>query len=77
MSESAKRQSALGRMMLDEAFEARVRSEPARVAEELSLPLAFVLELAAISAERVRAFRASQRHKDAVRGGKPPTKLRW
>lgn len=77
MSESEARQRVLATMMLDPAFEARVRSEPAVVAREHQVSEAFVRALAAISEARVREFRLSQRHKDQVREGKGPSKLRW
>ncbi len=63
--------------MLDPAFEQRIRSDPAAVAREEGVAVEFVCELAAITPERVAEFRNSQRHKDGVRAGKQPTKLRW
>lgn len=72
-----RRQKTLAKMMLDPAFERLVRQEPDRVAEQERVPVAFVRELASISAERVREFRASQKHKDEVRAGKQPKKLGW
>lgn len=71
------RQRLLGRMLLDPAFEQRVRSDPEGVSRDESVPVEFVCELARITPERVAEFRESQRHKDDVRAGKQPTKLRW
>jgi hypothetical protein len=72
---SERRQRVLAKMMLDPAFERRVREEPAAVAHEERVDEAYVRELARISVERVREFRASQRHKDEVRAGKQPKRL--
>lgn len=72
---SERRQRVLAKMMLDPAFERRVRDEPATVAHEESVDEAYVRELAMISVERVREFRASQRHKDEVRAGKQPKRV--
>lgn len=77
MSESAARQRVLAAMLLDPAFEARVRNEPESIAREHQVSEAFVRALAAMSEARVREFRLSQRHKDQVREGKGPSKLRW
>jgi hypothetical protein len=72
---SERRQRVLAKMVLDPAFERRVRDEPAVVADEESVDEAFVRTLAAISPQRVREFRASQRHKDEVRAGKQRKRL--
>lgn len=72
---SERRQRVLAKMMLDAEFERRVRQEPERVATDEGVDEAFVRELALITVERVREFRASQRHKDEVRAGKQPKRL--
>lgn len=77
MSESEARQRVLGAMLLDPTFEARVRAEPSAIARENGVSEAFVRSLAEMSEARVREFRLSQRHKDQVREGKAPSKLRW
>jgi hypothetical protein len=71
------RQRVLGRFLSDEAFEARVRSDPSEVARSEGVSLEFVERLARITPERVAAFRRSRAHKDAVRAGKRPTRLDW
>jgi hypothetical protein len=77
MTESQARQRVLAQMILETAFEARVRADPDGVAREHGAPVAYVRALAAIDPARVRAFRESLRHKDRVREGKPVTKLGW
>jgi hypothetical protein len=72
---SERRQRVLAKMLLDPSFEQRLRREPALVADQECVDEAFVRQLATISVERVRQFRASQRHKEEVRAGKAPKRL--
>lgn len=68
----ARAQALLARFLDDPNVEARVRADPADAAREHRVDEAFTARLARIEPRRVRAFRASRAHKDAVRArGRP------
>ena len=66
----AARQALLAAFIDDPKLEARVRSDPAGVAGQHGVDVAFALQLAAIPPARVDAFRQSRAHKDDVRAGR-------
>jgi hypothetical protein len=63
----AARQALVARFLDDPAFEARVRDDPRRTADELGVAVEFVERLAKVAPHRVKAFRASRAHKDGLR----------
>jgi len=53
-----------------------VRADPVAWAAHFGAPLAVAERLARLDAHRLAAFRASMRHKQDMREGKAPTRLR-
>lgn len=60
-------QRFLARFLDDPRVEAAVRADPHAEAQTYSVPIELALRLAKLDPARVRAFRASQIHKDRVR----------
>jgi hypothetical protein len=58
-----------------EDAERAIRADPEACAREWGAPVEVAQRLARMAPPRVRAFRASMAHKDAVRAGKPPTRI--
>ena len=57
------RQAALARVLTDPELEQRLRADPEAAAAELAIDVEDARRLAAISPDRIRAFRASSRVK--------------
>jgi hypothetical protein len=71
----AARQALLSRFLDDPAVERRVREDPEGIAREAGVPAEFARWLSALDPRRVAAFRRSRAHKEAVRAGRPPTRV--
>jgi hypothetical protein len=71
----AERHALLALFLGEPAVEAAVRADPVAYATSTGADLDFVTRLAAIEPRRVRAFRQSRAHKDALRSGTPPRRL--
>ena len=76
MDDLAARQALLAQFLDDPQVEQAVRAGPDQVAGERGVPGDFVAWLAALPPARVAAFRRSRVHKDAVRGGRKPSRIR-
>lgn len=76
MSGAAEEQHLLARFLVDPEIEAEVRADPDGAAVRFGVASEIVARIASIDARRVRAFRASRAHKDALRSGaKKPTRM--
>lgn len=71
----AHRQALLARFLDDPAVERAVRADPEGAAAREGVEAPFARWLAALDPRRVAAFRRSRVHKDAVRAGRPPSRL--
>ena len=71
----AARQRLFARFVDDAAIEREVRADPMAAAAHHGVPLAFARWLAGVSEQRLVSFRRSRAHKDAVRGGKAPSRV--
>lgn len=70
MSGAVEEQALLARFLVDPAIEAEVRADPGGAASRFGVAPEVVARIVAIDARRVRAFRASRAHKDALRSGR-------
>jgi hypothetical protein len=71
----ARAQALVAAFLTDPEAERAIRADPTGSATRYDVSLELAERLARTPAGRVQAFRASMAHKDAVRGGKPPSAL--
>ena len=71
----AARQQLLARFIDDRGVEAAVRRDPMAAARAHGVEESYARWLASLSGARVASFRKSRAHKDAVRGGRQPTRV--